>query len=233
MGTITAKPHGGGRKAAIRGKQVSKLKSLLRRCPDATIEQVREHLGDVTSATVCRTLNRIGWTLKTARYKQTERGVFRSPFCNPVFTTKCGRLYEADCMQILPRLPDGSAAMVFADPPFNLGKMYGPKSRDRRPEQEYIRWCQSWLRECVRVLRVGGSLFLFHVPKMAMQLGSYLVNDHLRLLNWIAIDYNLGVAIPNRLTPRHYALLYFAKGIRQRSTSYATRSRHAATVGKM
>ena len=51
----------------------------------------------------------------------------------PVLTTSLGRLYEADCLELLPSLPNGSVDTVFADPPFNLRKHYGSKTEDDRP----------------------------------------------------------------------------------------------------
>ena len=50
----------------------------------------------------------------------------------PAFVTKLGRLYEADCMEVLPTLDGASVDTVFADPPFNLGKNYGRRSSDAR-----------------------------------------------------------------------------------------------------
>ena len=44
----------------------------------------------------------------------------------PELETELGRLYRADCLDVLPELPEDSVDTVFADPPFNLGKDYGP-----------------------------------------------------------------------------------------------------------
>ncbi|MCI0409613.1 MAG: site-specific DNA-methyltransferase, partial [Acidobacteria bacterium] len=84
----------------------------------------------------------------------------RKPTLRPVLQTKLGRLYQADCLAVLPTLAPESADTVFADPPFNLGKRYGARSSDDQPDAAYLRWCREWLAECVRVLRSGGSLFL-------------------------------------------------------------------------
>ena len=39
--------------------------------------------------------------------------------------------------------------MAFADPPFNLRKKY-KKHKDRMEMDDYLRWCEDWLREMVR-----------------------------------------------------------------------------------
>jgi DNA modification methylase len=36
---------------------------------------------------------------------------------------------------------------------------------------EHFQWCREWLTECVRVLKPGGSLFLYNPPKWNVLLG--------------------------------------------------------------
>ena len=43
----------------------------------------------------------------------------------PTYRTASGRLFQADCLEVLAELDDESVDLVFADPPFNLGKVYG------------------------------------------------------------------------------------------------------------
>lgn len=139
-GSYAVKPHGGGRKPAIRGQSLIRLKAYVKAHPASTVKELAEEM-NASPAAVCRALQRIGWTVKEGRYTQPERQRFRSPFGRPIYETALGRLYEADCLTILPRLETGSVDMVFADPPFNLGKRYGRKAYDRRPNGEYLHWC--------------------------------------------------------------------------------------------
>ena len=129
----------------------------------------------------------------------------------PKMETQFGKLYEADCMSVLPSIPSDSIDLVFADPPFNLGKEYNSKFNDAIPEQNYILWCQSWLNELVRVLRPGGALFLFNLPKWNLPLGAFLGNK-LTFRHWISVDIKYSLPVPKRLYPSHYSLLYFIKG---------------------
>src|SRR4051794_5029675 len=77
----------------------------------------------------------------------------------PAFRTALGILYQGDCTAVLPSLGDATVDTVFADPPFNLGKEYGRGVDDRRADDEYLAWCRTWIGECVRVLKPGGSFF--------------------------------------------------------------------------
>ncbi len=81
----------------------------------------------------------------------------------PYYATPNGLLFEGDCLEILPRIGAGVIDMVFADPPFNLGKTYGQRTNDSRADIEYIAWCREWLAECIRVLKPGGALFIYNL----------------------------------------------------------------------
>lgn len=135
-----------------------------------------------------------------------------SPNLRPVLKTEWGVLFQADCMAVLPTLADNSVDTVFADPPFNLKKKYGAKSSDDHADAVYLDWCRAWLAECVRVLKPGGSLFLYNLPKWNIPLGAFLVEQGLEFRHWIAVEQKNGLPISGRLYPAHYSLLYMSKG---------------------
>jgi site-specific DNA-methyltransferase (adenine-specific) len=124
----------------------------------------------------------------------------------PVLRTPGGALFNADCLDFLPAVRDESVQTVFADPPFNLGKVYGSKV------DEYVRWGQAWLDECIRVLEPGGSLFLYNIPRWNVVFGAHLMARGLDFRHWIAISIKFGLPIQGRLYPAHYSLLYYTKG---------------------
>jgi site-specific DNA-methyltransferase (adenine-specific) len=130
----------------------------------------------------------------------------------PAFVTDLGVLYEGDCLGILPRLPSDSVDTIFADPPFNLGKKYGANVDDLRAEGEYFAWCCRWLDECVRILKPGGAIFVYNLPKWNFRLAGQLDSLGMKFRHWIPIKNNSRPRIKGRLYPSHYALLYFTKG---------------------
>jgi site-specific DNA-methyltransferase (adenine-specific) len=140
----------------------------------------------------------------------------------PVFRTKLGSLYEADCLDVLPTLKSRSVDTVFADPPFNLGKDYGARCPDYRSEDEYLAWCKRWLGECARILRPGGALFLYNLPKWNIPLGTHLGELGLLFRHWIAIEQKGRFPIAGRLYPAHYSLLYYTKGKPRRFNTIRT-----------
>lgn len=123
-----------------------------------------------------------------------------------------GVLYDVDCMRLLPHIRNEAIDTVFADPPFNLGKEYGKSTDDSLSDESYLDWCKQWLSECLRVLKPGGSLFLYNLPKWNIHLGSFLSAQGLEFRHWIAIEMSACLPIAGRLHPSHYSLLYYSKG---------------------
>ena len=129
----------------------------------------------------------------------------------PILKTPLGQLYQHDCLEVLQSISSESVDLAFADPPFNLGKKYDSNIDDSRKAHDYLTWCYSWLDEMVRVLKPGGSIFIWNLPKWNLSLGNYL-NSKLTFRHWISVDIKYSLPIQNRLYPSHYALLYFIKG---------------------
>ena len=115
-------------------------------------------------------------------------------------------------MNLLPFVSGETIDTVFADPPFNLSKEYGMKVDDARPEEEYVRWCKTWLDDCIRVLKPGGALFIYNLPKWNVLIGGHLSERGLDFRHWIAVNIKLSLPVPKRLYPSHYSLLYYTKG---------------------
>lgn len=135
----------------------------------------------------------------------------QSPMPKKAFSTELGRLYQCDCMQLMSNVDADSVDLIFADPPFNLDKMYPSGMDDDLKASEYVKWSEDWLRECVRVLKPGGSLFVWNLPKWNLQLAAFL-NQYLVFRHWIAVDIKYSLPIAGRLYPSHYSLLYYCRG---------------------
>lgn len=129
----------------------------------------------------------------------------------PILETDLGRLFQADCLEMLREIDSNTVDLIFADPPFNLGKLYTSKIDDSLKESDYLAWCKDWLNECTRVLAPGGALFVWNLPKWNLPLGAY-VGEKLTFRHWVAVDIKYSLPIPKRLYPSHYSLLYFIKG---------------------
>jgi site-specific DNA-methyltransferase (adenine-specific) len=108
-------------------------------------------------------------------------------------------------------MEDDSLDLIFADPPFNLNKKYPSRMNDLIKEEEYIRWMNGWVDEMCRILKPGGALFLWNLPRWNIEISKRL-NKSLYFKNWIAVDLKSSLPIKGRLYPSHYSLLYYTKG---------------------
>lgn len=83
------------------------------------------------------------------------------------------QIHLGDCADLLPKLPDGCAQLIIADPPYNLGPRFGLDKEWVRDE-EWLPWCRGWLSECKRILAEDGNLIVYgiHHSQLRAQLGS-------------------------------------------------------------
>jgi site-specific DNA-methyltransferase (adenine-specific) len=128
-----------------------------------------------------------------------------------VFSTEYGTMYKGDCIALMKTIESNSIDLIFADPPFNLDKQYESGYNDKISEQDYLVWTEKWLLECVRILKDGGAIFIWNLPKWNTYISSIL-NRSLEFRHWIAVDIKYRLPIKNRLYPSHYGLLYYIKG---------------------
>ena len=131
----------------------------------------------------------------------------------PFFETDIGKLYNGDCIEIMKAMPESCADLVFADPPFNLGKTYDPGIDDNMTMSKYINWTYEWLDQCVRILKPGGRIFVYNIPKWCTYIAAHL-GEQLTFWDWIAVDMKFSLPIQSRLYPAHYALISYVKGVK-------------------
>lgn len=72
---------------------------------------------------------------------------FEDKFVNQII---CG-----DCLEVMRDWPDGCVDLVLTDPPYNVGKDYGPTTNDKRSDLEYGNWYLEIAIECHRVHKNG------------------------------------------------------------------------------
>jgi len=57
-------------------------------------------------------------------------------------------------------IPDESVDLIFADPPYNIGKDFAGHKDRWESDEAYLEWCYMWLDLCVRKLKPTGSLYV-------------------------------------------------------------------------
>ncbi len=77
------------------------------------------------------------------------------------FATDGHTVVHGDAIEGLKSIDTSSIDLIFADPPYNIGKDFDG-IHDRVDEAEYLDWCWKWLEECYRVLKPTGTFYLMN-----------------------------------------------------------------------
>jgi site-specific DNA-methyltransferase (adenine-specific) len=70
------------------------------------------------------------------------------------------RVFCQDVFDALPKLPDRSVDLMFADPPYNLTKNFNDRKFRETSLDEYSEWLDSWLSQTVRILKPTASIYI-------------------------------------------------------------------------
>ena len=65
-----------------------------------------------------------------------------------------------DCVTGMSKLRSNSVDIIICDPPYNIGKDFGNDS-DKQEFNAYLEWCDTWIKECIRILKPTGTLYIY------------------------------------------------------------------------
>lgn len=68
--------------------------------------------------------------------------------------------YLGDCIRVLSEIKNESVDLIFADPPYNIGKKFGNFHDSWPSDEQYVEWCYTWLEACLEKLKPTGSLYV-------------------------------------------------------------------------
>ena len=70
-------------------------------------------------------------------------------------------IYNGDVFECFSKIQNESIDLVFADPPYNIGKDFDGL-KDKKNEQDFLIWTYKWIDEVFRVLKKNGSFYLMN-----------------------------------------------------------------------
>lgn len=121
------------------------------------------------------------------------------------------QVIQGNCIDELKSINDCSIDLIVADPPYNVGKDYGNGS-DKQQFDNYISFTKQWLRECHRVLKEDGTIYVFVGFRFISYLYQILENElKMNFVNWISWHYTQGIGKTKGFSPRHDDILMFSK----------------------
>jgi adenine-specific DNA-methyltransferase len=98
-------------------------------------------------------------------------------------------IYHSDCFDALQEIKDGSVDLIFADPPYNIGKTFGTFKDSWRSDRDYADWCYLWLDLCIDKLSQNGSIYVM-TSTQAMPYLDLWLRDRLTILSRIVWHYD-------------------------------------------
>ena len=124
--------------------------------------------------------------------------------CANYFSTESCEIYHGDAVSVLrDKIPERSVNLIFADPPYNIGKRFCNFVDKWPTNQDYIAWCQEWLDLCISRLANNGSMYVMGSTQ-AMPYTDLFLSERLDVLSRIVWHYDSsGVQ-----AKRYYGSLY-------------------------
>ena len=83
-------------------------------------------------------------------------------------------LLLGDSIEILKKMKSQTVNLIFADPPYNIGKDFGNNKDCWDSVELYISWCKKWLDECMRILKDNGTMYFMTATQFMPYLDIYV-----------------------------------------------------------
>ena len=132
---------------------------------------------------------------------------FKNKSLEMVFSTDKGYLYQGDSLLWLKEIPSGSVDLVFADPPYSIGKA---KWDCFKTHEEYLIWCEKWIAEVSRVLKDSGSCYICGFSEILADV-KYRTQKYFEGCRWIVWHYKNKANLGFDWGRSHESILHFRK----------------------
>lgn len=128
-----------------------------------------------------------------------------------IFENNLTKIYFSDCLEALTYIDDKSIDLIFADPPYNIGKKFSKFKDSWNSEKEYIDWCYKWLDLCIKKLKDNGSLYVMNSTQFMPYIDIWL-RERMSILSRIVWHYDSsGVQAKNYYGSLYEPILFAVK----------------------
>lgn len=108
-------------------------------------------------------------------------------------------------------IKDNSIDLIFADPPYNIGKNFAGCLDKWKSDEEYLNWCYQWLELCVNKLKPNGSFYVMTSTQFMPYFDIFL-RRRINIMSRIAWYYDSsGVQAKNYYGSMYEPILYCVK----------------------
>ena len=123
------------------------------------------------------------------------------------FRNEHGMLYLGDSLTWLKGLPSASVDLIFADPPYSIGKAEWDLFCSH---EEYLSWCETWIGECSRILTAKGTCYICGFSEILSDV-KYRTQRFFNGCRWIVWHYRNKANLGMDWGRSHESLLHFRK----------------------
>lgn len=128
------------------------------------------------------------------------------------YVAKQSIIYHGDALEILSHQIDNeSVDLIFADPPYNIGKKFGNFKDKWASDEDYAHWCYQWLDLCMEKLKPTGTMYVMSSTQAMPYLDLY-IRKKLTILSRIVWSYDSsGVQAKSYFGSLYEPILYCVK----------------------
>ncbi|MSP64990.1 MAG: adenine-specific DNA-methyltransferase [Bacteroidetes bacterium] len=119
-------------------------------------------------------------------------------------------IFIGDALEILDSIKGTPFKLIFADPPYNMGKKFGNNNDKWSKPEDYRDWCISWIKKCIDKLADDGSIMIMGHPRYSSYLIPFL-DKNLIYANQIIYYYTDGMPERKNFERRYEVILYYRK----------------------
>ena len=128
-----------------------------------------------------------------------------------IFEKDTDKIILGDAIEALSTVPDESVNLIFADPPYNIGKNFNGLKDKWESDEEYLKWCYQWLDLCIKKLKSAGSFYVM-TSTQAMPYFDIYLRTKLTILSRIIWHYDSsGVQAKNYYGSMYEPILFCVK----------------------
>ena len=75
-------------------------------------------------------------------------------------TIPLNTIHNEDCIEFMKKLPNECVDLIIADPPY-FGIVKESWDNQWKNEEDYLKWCERWTKECYRILKPKGNFYVW------------------------------------------------------------------------
>ncbi len=107
-----------------------------------------------------------------------------------LFGNNKNKIILGDVLECLEsQVQDSSIDLIFADPPYNIGKNFNGHKDKWKNDESYLEWCYKWLDLCLKKLKSNGSFYVMSSTQF-MPYFDIRLRDKLEILSRIVWFYD-------------------------------------------